>query len=383
MPRLSVVVSQGQSANPAKRQLEEDIVAALLFEKGVELAIVPHLYDLKPDGTGMLALEGIRGEMVVVSWLYPRAAHWILDRNGIKGQVGKSLLEVEDADEDDEFEADGEDKNGDADETDDEKSGGIGSRDAPNRRIYCLDLRTPGKVEAYVEEIKRIAAETSVKTVDLMGFIGGQPQPEQLQRFLQPSPGNVDSIGEGGNGTAQNGSPAPPTPTETVPARQSDEANQPIQIEEDTARRWYPVIDYNRCTNCLECLDFCLFGVYGIDRVETILVEQPDNCRKGCPACSRVCPANAIIFPQHKTPAISGSPEQSAGGFKIDLSKLFGAPDEDPLKAAVRERDEQLVYAGRDAVGANVGIPKRQEQIAQQPKDDLDALMDELDELDL
>ena len=263
MPRLSVVVSQGQSANPAKRQLEEDIVAALLFEKGVELAIVPHLYDLKPDGTGMLALEGIRGEMVVVSWLYPRAAHWILDRNGIKGQVGKSLLEVEDADEDDEFEGDGdenndEEKGSDADETDSEESGGIGSRDAPNRRIYCLDLRTPGKVEAYVEEIKRIAAETSVKTVDLMGFIGGQPQPEQLQRFLQPSPGNVDSTSEVGNGTAQNGSSALPTPTETVPARQSDEANQPIQIEEDTARRWYPVIDYTRCTNCLECLDFCL-----------------------------------------------------------------------------------------------------------------------------
>ncbi len=49
----------------------------------------------------------------------------------------------------------------------------------------------------------------------------------------------------------------------------------------------------------------------------------------------------------------------------------------------MRERDEQLVIAGRDVVGASVGIPKRQETMAQQPKDDLDALMDELDELDL
>jgi MinD superfamily P-loop ATPase len=48
----------------------------------------------------------------------------------------------------------------------------------------------------------------------------------------------------------------------------------------------------------MECIDFCLFGVYGVDRGETILVEQPDNCRKGCPACSRVCPENAIM----KTP---------------------------------------------------------------------------------
>ena len=97
-------------------------------------------------------------------------------------------------------------------------------------------------------------------------------------------------------------------------------------IDEDPARRWYPVIDLSRCTNCLECIDFCLFGVYGIDAQETILVEQPDNCRQGCPACSRVCPENAIIFPQHKTPTIAGSPEVG-GNLKIDLSALFGAPD--------------------------------------------------------
>ena len=89
------------------------------------------------------------------------------------------------------------------------------------------------------------------------------------------------------------------------------------QIEEQTARRWYPVIDFSRCTNCMECIDFCLFGVYGVDRAETILVEQPDNCRKGCPACSRVCPENAIIFPQHKTPGIAGSP--SAGGDRLQV----------------------------------------------------------------
>src|SRR5690349_15887991 len=29
---------------------------------------------------------------------------------------------------------------------------------------------------------------------------------------------------------------------------------------------WFPVIDYDRCTNCMQCLSFCLFGVYGADR---------------------------------------------------------------------------------------------------------------------
>ena len=102
---------------------------------------------------------------------------------------------------------------------------------------------------------------------------------------------------------------SPSDGTRSVPATLANV----VRINEEPARRWYPVIDFSRCTNCMECIDFCLFGVYGVDSAETILVEQPDNCRKGCPACSRVCPENAIIFPQHKTPAIAGSPEVAGG----------------------------------------------------------------------
>ena len=108
----------------------------------------------------------------------------------------------------------------------------------------------------------------------------------------------------------------------------------------------------------MECIDFCLFGVYGIDQTDTILVEQADNCRKGCPACSRVCPENAILFPQHKTPAIAGSADVFAA-LKIDLSKLFGAPEGDAVDVAVRERDEQLMLAGREVVGDVVGLSRR------------------------
>jgi len=157
-----------------------------------------------------------------------------------------------------------------------------------------------------------------------------------------------------------------------------------LRVAEDIGRRWYPVIDYSRCTNCMECIDFCLFGVYGVDRQETILVEQPDNCRKGCPACSRVCPENAIIFPQHKTPAIAGA-EGLASALKIDLSALFGAPEgaADALEVAARERDEQLMLAGRQAVGMAVGMPKRQAEAPAGKRDELDSLIDSLDDLDL
>src|SRR6188768_477392 len=100
--RIAVVVSQGQSANPAKRQLEEDIVAGLLMEPGIDVVIIPHLYDLKADGTGMLALRGIMGNMIVLSWLYERGARWTLDRFGIRGKEGLTLIKSDDDDEEDE-----------------------------------------------------------------------------------------------------------------------------------------------------------------------------------------------------------------------------------------------------------------------------------------
>jgi len=157
----------------------------------------------------------------------------------------------------------------------------------------------------------------------------------------------------------------------------------PEQLLEAPGRRWYPVIDYGRCTNCMECIDFCLFGVYGVDEHARILVENQDNCKKGCPACSRVCPEHAIMFPDYKTPAIAGAPVGAVAGLKIDLTKLFGGETKDALSQAVEERDRELVNDGRDAVGTTVGIPKRQAGKEAKPKDELDNLMDALDALEL
>ena len=360
--RLSVVVSQGQSQNPAKRALEEDIVTGLLLEPGVDVTVVPHLYDLKPDSTGMLALQGIPGTLVVISWLYERAARWILDRNRVNGQVGVSELATIPPEDEDEFE----DNEVDEDEADasDEKVRVQDQRDVPKRHIYCLELSVIRNVEEVLGEIRRIAKEQSTPVVELTSWVGGSPSEAALKRFESPTNDTALGAGSGpGNGSLDS----------------SD--HEPIRIVESADRRWYPVIDFSRCTNCMECIDFCLFGVYGVDAAETILVEQPDNCRKGCPACSRVCPENAIIFPQHKTPAIAGAPVVDTGGFKIDLSKLFGAPD--AVNTAAQERDEQLVLAGREAVGMEVGIPKRQTQRASEDRDDLDDLIDCLDDLDL
>ncbi|MCI0418785.1 MAG: hypothetical protein L0312_06120, partial [Acidobacteria bacterium] len=129
-------------------------------------------------------------------------------------------------------------------------------------------------------------------------------------RYLQPAPGNVESNGQASDSGLQASAGSLPVAEVRSPKPEASTGNgpAPTRIEEETDRRWYPVIDFSRCTNCLECLDFCLFGVYGIGQAETILVEQPDNCRKGCPACSRVCPANAIIFPQRDTSTEKSEP---------------------------------------------------------------------------
>src|SRR6187431_462039 len=100
--RLTVVLSQAPGKHPAKRSLEESIVAALIMEPDLEVSVVPNLYDLGPDHTGRLFLGAVAGDMVVLSWLYPRAAFWLLDRNGIQGRFGETQLKPPADDEDDE-----------------------------------------------------------------------------------------------------------------------------------------------------------------------------------------------------------------------------------------------------------------------------------------
>jgi Pyruvate/2-oxoacid:ferredoxin oxidoreductase delta subunit len=104
---------------------------------------------------------------------------------------------------------------------------------------------------------------------------------------------------------------------------------------------WFPVIDYDRCTNCMQCLSFCLFGVYGVDEQQRIQVQNNDNCKTNCPACSRVCPEAAIMFPTYKAGPINGDVVSDADlnreKMKIDISTLLGGD----VYAMLRERSEK------------------------------------------
>lgn len=101
---------------------------------------------------------------------------------------------------------------------------------------------------------------------------------------------------------------------------------------------WFPVIDYSRCTNCMQCLSFCLFEVYGVSKDNKIQVQNQSNCKTECPACSRVCPEVAILFPKYRHSPINGDEVSSDDirreALKVDISALLGGD----IYAALRDR---------------------------------------------
>ena len=98
----TLVVSKGQSRNPKKRELEQAIAELGQDINGMQVLVVPHLYDLPRGSESYKKLAELEGNLIVVSWIFSRAAHWVLDRNGIQGQLGEVLLGADDGDDEEE-----------------------------------------------------------------------------------------------------------------------------------------------------------------------------------------------------------------------------------------------------------------------------------------
>lgn len=103
---------------------------------------------------------------------------------------------------------------------------------------------------------------------------------------------------------------------------------------------WFPVIDFGLCTNCMQCLSFCLFDVYGADADGNIQVQNEDNCKTNCPACSRVCPEVAILFPKYGKGPINGDVVRKEDiqkeSMKVDISALLGGD----IYSSLRDRSD-------------------------------------------
>ncbi len=134
---------------------------------------------------------------------------------------------------------------------------------------------------------------------------------------------------------------------------------QVAQHQTEYWKPWFPVIDFDRCTNCMQCLSFCLFDVYGVDDKQQIEVRNQDNCKTDCPACSRVCPEVAILFPKYRHGPINGDAVKTEDiereKMKVDISSLLGGDIYAALKTRnakfksrfAKERDEDKALAER------------------------------------
>ena len=131
---------------------------------------------------------------------------------------------------------------------------------------------------------------------------------------------------------------APDPETLAASLAQEAEASRPVAAP---WKPWFPVIDYSRCTNCMQCLSFCLFDVYGVSADKKIQVQNQSNCKTECPACSRVCPEVAIMFPKYRHGPINGEAVQSDDvrreAMKVDISALLGGD----IYSMLRDRSEK------------------------------------------
>lgn len=114
---------------------------------------------------------------------------------------------------------------------------------------------------------------------------------------------------------------------------------------------WFPVIDYSRCTGCRQCVNFCAFGVYSVqDR--KVRVTAPAHCKDNCPACARICPTLAIIFPKAADTPINGMDVKES-----DLAGRKTAPNAEDanggLQAILASRRQKI----QAMKGGNEGRP--------------------------
>lgn len=61
------------------------------------------------------------------------------------------------------------------------------------------------------------------------------------------------------------------------------------------SKKWYPVIDAEKCSECGACINKCSHGVY--DKTSSFpKVIYTEGCVDGCRGCQNLCPTGAISY---------------------------------------------------------------------------------------
>ena len=65
---------------------------------------------------------------------------------------------------------------------------------------------------------------------------------------------------------------------------------------------WHPTVDPEKCIGCKACIECCKNDVFNFDEAAgKTTVKNPDNCVVECRTCARLCPTEAISFPDAET----------------------------------------------------------------------------------
>lgn len=88
---------------------------------------------------------------------------------------------------------------------------------------------------------------------------------------------------------------------------------------------WFPTVNYDACTHCQECTNFCKNNVFDWNEALGVPdVNRPYNCVVGCDACAKICPSEAISFPPMEE-------------FKATLRKLITEANREAKQAKAAE----------------------------------------------
>ena len=190
--------------------------------------------------------------------------------------------------------------------------GGAGSEMSPADRATLTRLLLERGLEVSYRQAMAAPPEhdLSVGTTVVVGNFGGVVPPQPASGVRVMDTWGVD----------------PATLAATI--ERGPDAPSPSGGAAAAWKPWFPVIDYSRCTNCMQCLSFCLFDVYGVSAESKIQVQHQSNCKTECPACSRVCPEVAIMFPKYRHGPINGEEVKADDvrreAMKVDISALLG-----------------------------------------------------------
>jgi NAD-dependent dihydropyrimidine dehydrogenase PreA subunit len=240
------------------------------------------------------------------------------------------------------------------------KNAGLEVEIVPDLCRMCANQEPVLKSWAEAETIKIIACYP--RAVKWLFHTGGAPLPREGVEFLNMRTDSIEKI------------------TSSLLDGQLHLAKSKIESRKSESPPladwipWFPVIDYDKCKNCKQCFNFCLFGVYELSREDKVEVKKPANCKTNCPACARMCPQSAIIFPKYTDSPINGDTVEGATPASNVLNELLG----ENIYDAIRRRGKTLRH-GSGQAGKRFAKTTEKQPVEQDKYSILKKMQQELD----